>query len=129
MMPIMDPAAVQMFHPSNSISQPQRPAIPDEVHQLFVKYGLNSSDVQTTNLPKYLVELKRMARNHLSKTMRMKEGLENMRKAVIDNKKQLHNLSLEVRKVNSQIDEIHADLQTLEMYSIGSGSTGMLLKF
>lgn len=97
--------------------------MPDEVMQLGTKYGLIIDDSNWINdenkFQKFVVELKKSIKTMIAKEMRLKEGYENLKRATKD-KKHTEKLKSDLREISDRIDEMHTDVQTLDIYATGT---------
>uniref|UniRef100_A0A0A9WJM8 protein kinase C n=1 Tax=Lygus hesperus TaxID=30085 RepID=A0A0A9WJM8_LYGHE len=83
------------------------------LYELSHKYGLQTESVPEAALPNKLEELKELIRREIRKELKIKEGAEKLREASKD-RKSLSDVAHIVKKSNSKLSELHAELQELE---------------
>uniref|UniRef100_A0A915I565 Uncharacterized protein n=1 Tax=Romanomermis culicivorax TaxID=13658 RepID=A0A915I565_ROMCU len=95
--------------------------LPEEIVQLGTKYGVavDESCNDEPSFQRVVVELKKSIRGLIAKEMRLKEGYENLRRATKDRKHSDY-LKRDLREISDRIDEMHSDVQTLDIYFTGA---------
>ncbi|XP_024081668.1 serine/threonine-protein kinase N isoform X1 [Cimex lectularius] len=83
------------------------------LYELSHKYGLQTESVPEAALPNKLEELKELIRREIRKELKIKEGAEKLREASKD-RKSLSDVAHIVKKSNSKLSELQAELQELE---------------
>ncbi|XP_046679636.1 serine/threonine-protein kinase N isoform X1 [Homalodisca vitripennis] len=83
------------------------------LYELSHKYGLQTESVPEAALPHKLEELKEHIRREIRKELKIKEGAEKLREVATD-RKSLSDVAHIVKKSNSKLGELHAELQELE---------------
>ncbi|KHJ39956.1 kinase domain protein [Trichuris suis] len=107
------------------IMAPAHNLIPEQLRELSHKYGLkvdaDSSLLKhdENSLQKLVGDLKKLIRSLIAREMRIKEGYDNMRRAVKE-KKQVEKVKKDLRSISEKIDDLHSDLFTIEMYATGT---------
>lgn len=82
------------------------------LYELSHKYGLNSDGGDSPSAQK-LDELKDLIRREIRKELKIKEGAEKLREVTTD-RKSLVELTTLVKKSNSKLQEMQAELQELD---------------
>ncbi|CDW57914.1 serine:threonine protein kinase n2 [Trichuris trichiura] len=107
------------------IMAPAHNLIPEQLRELSHKYGLNVDADSSllkhdeNSLQKLVGDLKKLIRSLIAREMRIKEGYDNMRRAVKE-KKQVEKVKKDLRSISEKIDDLHSDLFTIEMYATGT---------
>ncbi|XP_054290402.1 serine/threonine-protein kinase N-like [Macrosteles quadrilineatus] len=83
------------------------------LYELSHKYGFQTEAVPEAALPCKLEELKEHIRREIRKELKIKEGAEKLREVATD-RKSLSDVAHIVKKSNSKLGELHAELQELE---------------
>lgn len=83
------------------------------LYELSHKYGLQADSLPEAALPFKLEELKEHIRREIRKELKIKEGAEKLREVATD-RKSLSDVAHIVKKSNSKLGELHAELQELE---------------
>ena len=83
------------------------------MYELSHKYGLQTECVPEAALPCKLEELKEHIRREIRKELKIKEGAEKLREVATD-RKSLSDVAHIVKKSNSKLGELQAELQELE---------------
>nr|CAD7197736.1 unnamed protein product [Timema douglasi] len=83
------------------------------LYELSHKYGLQTEFVPETALPCKLEELKEHIRREIRKELKIKEGAEKLREVAKD-RRSLADVATIVKKSNSKLAELQAELQELE---------------
>lgn len=83
------------------------------LYELSHKYGLQTESLPEAALPLKLEELKEHIRREIRKELKIKEGAEKLREVATD-RKSLSDVAHIVKKSNSKLGELHAELQELE---------------
>lgn len=83
------------------------------LYELSHKYGLQTECVPEAALPCKLEELKEHIRREIRKELKIKEGAEKLREVATD-RKSLSDVAHIVKKSNSKLGELQAELQELE---------------
>uniref|UniRef100_A0A5S6R203 protein kinase C n=1 Tax=Trichuris muris TaxID=70415 RepID=A0A5S6R203_TRIMR len=110
------------------IMAPAHNLIPEQLRELSHKYGLkvdaDSSLLKhdEDSLQKLVGDLKKLIRSLIAREMRIKEGYDNMRRAVKE-KKQMEKVKKDLRSISEKIDDLHSDLFTIEMYATGTADS------
>ncbi|KAK7864093.1 hypothetical protein R5R35_002735 [Gryllus longicercus] len=83
------------------------------IYELSHKYGLQTENVPEAALPGKLEELKELLRREIRKELKIKEGAEKLREVAKD-RRSLADVATIVKKANSKLAELQAELQELE---------------
>ena len=83
------------------------------LYELSHKYGLQTESLPESALPYKLEELKEHIRKEIRKELKIKEGAEKLREVAKD-RKSLSDVAHIVKKSNSKLNELQAELQELE---------------
>ncbi|XP_075228681.1 serine/threonine-protein kinase N isoform X2 [Lycorma delicatula] len=83
------------------------------LYELSHKYGLQTECVPEAALPCKLEELKELIRREIRKELKIKEGAEKLREVATD-RKSLSDVAHIVKKSNSKLGELQAELHELE---------------
>ena len=81
-------------------------------HELGQKYGF-APDISDAALPQKLEELREYLKREIRRELKIKEGAEKLRTATSD-KKSLQNVSSIVKKANTKLQELQAELHELD---------------
>ncbi|XP_043245666.1 serine/threonine-protein kinase N2-like isoform X3 [Amphibalanus amphitrite] len=81
-------------------------------HELGQKYGF-APDISDAALPQKLEELREYIKREIRRELKIKEGAEKLRTATSD-KKSLQNVSSIVKKANTKLQELQAELHELD---------------
>lgn len=95
------------------------------IYELSHKYGLQTENVPEAALPGKLEELKELLRREIRKELKIKEGAEKLREVAKD-RRSLADVATIVKKANTKLAELQAELQELEsqiILSQGQAST------
>lgn len=95
------------------------------MYELSHKYGLQTDSVPEAALPYKLEELKELIRREIRKELKIKEGAEKLREVAKD-RKSLSDVAHIVKKSNSKLSELQAELQELESQIILTQGQGQL---
>uniref|UniRef100_A0A905R0X6 protein kinase C n=1 Tax=Rhodnius prolixus TaxID=13249 RepID=A0A905R0X6_RHOPR len=95
------------------------------LYELSHKYGLQTDSVPEAALPYKLEELKELIRREIRKELKIKEGAEKLREVAKD-RKSLSDVAHIVKKSNSKLSELQAELQELESQIILTQGQGQL---
>lgn len=96
------------------------------LYELSHKYGLPTDGVSEAILPSKLEELKEHIRKEIRKELKFKEGAERLREATTD-RKSLADVASLVKKSNSRLADLQADVQELESQIILTQGQGNAL--
>nr|XP_014270466.1 serine/threonine-protein kinase N isoform X2 [Halyomorpha halys] len=83
------------------------------LYELSHKYGFQTESLPESALPYKLEELKEHIRREIRKELKIKEGAEKLREVARD-RKSLSDVATIVKKSNSKLSELQAELQELE---------------
>ena len=83
------------------------------LYELSHKYGVATESVPESALPCKLEEIKEAIRREIRKELKIKEGAEKLREVARD-RKSLSDVAQIVKKSNSKLCELQAELQELE---------------
>lgn len=83
------------------------------LYELSHKYGLQSESDPDAALPYKLEELKEHIRREIRKELKIKEGAEKLREVAKD-RRSLADVATIVKKANTKLAELQAELQELE---------------
>lgn len=83
------------------------------MYELSHKYGFQTESLPESALPYKLEELKEHIRKEIRKELKIKEGAEKLREVARD-RKSLSDVAHIVKKSNSKLSELQAELQELE---------------
>lgn len=83
------------------------------LYELSHKYGVPTESVPESALPCKLEEIKELIRREIRKELKIKEGAEKLREVATD-RKSLSDVAHIVKKSNSKLGELQAELHELE---------------
>lgn len=92
-------------------------SVPPEVLNLTEKYNFKPDDIKS--IRKWVIDLKKIIRDNMSKSMKMKAGFGQIEKLTTD-KRRLEVVRKELSDLNNQVEEMIDDLRVLDVYDTGA---------
>lgn len=103
-------------------------ADPMQAHMVSEQLGLGHNlDLSDTMVQQKLDEIKEQIKREIRKELKIKEGVENLRKVTTE-KKRLANVDNMLKKSNKKLEELHQELQELNAHIVVKDPEDLLLE-